>query len=180
MSLTNLLMNLTDTAATFSSYCPLGDTSAGDKQTSINNFINYLKRMRDGFSQGTLIFEVGATAATATLTIAAGGSANDETCVICGVTFTAKTSGATGNQFDISATEATQAQNMVTAFNASDDLAGIVTASREGAVVTLTAVVPGVMGNGLQISEDLANCTLSDFATEATGDDGTEITVTMS
>jgi phage tail sheath gpL-like len=94
--------------------------------------------------------------------------------VIANVTFTAKTSGATGNQFNISTTPAPQATNMAAAINASASLAGIVTAEANGAVVTIYAELPGNMGNGLQISENLSNVALSSFATEDDGDDGTE------
>jgi len=116
----------------------------------------------------------GAVQNTATLTVSSTGSSNDETMVLCGVTFTAKTSGATGNQFNISTTPTTQAANMVAAFNASADLTGIVTAANVAGVVTITAVLPGKFGNALVVTESLTNVALTtSFATAAAGSNGT-------
>lgn len=136
----------------------------------LNNLIDYLGGTAGGLNPASLTCLVGSVKATGTLTVATGGSANNQTMTIANVTFTAKTSGATGNEFDISATAATQAANMVTAFNASADLVGIVTATSLLGVVTLTAVIPGVVGNAIQLSEGtLANVTKSAFASGANG-----------
>ena len=103
-----------------------------------------------------------ATAASGTLTVATGGSTAAQTCSIAGVTFTAKASGATGNEFNVSATAATQATNMANAINASSSLTGIVTASAASGVVRITAATKGLMGNGIAISAGtLANVTAS-------------------
>lgn len=177
MSYTNLLMNLTDTAATFSSYAPLGNTSAGDKQVSINNFINYLKRMRDGFSVGTLQFSVGATQATATLT-STGAATDGQIITIMGVTLTAAASPST-DEWAPSATVATQATNIKNAINANATLASILTATSALGVVTLTVNDPGVAGNTFTISENCSNVSLATFSSLATGSEGTSITVTM-
>ena len=160
------------TNADFKSLCNL---SAG-QIPAMNNFIDYLGGLVGGSVQGaSLAFNQGMVRAYGTLTVATGGSANNETCSICGVTFTAKTSGATGNQFNISATAATQAANMAAAINASASLSGIVTASALLGVVTITAVVPGTIGNGLALSAGtLANVTLGAFAN---GSDGTAYTL---
>lgn len=115
---------------------------------------------------------VGAVAATATMT-STGAAVNDETCVICGVTFTAKTSGATGNQFNLSGTVATQATNIAAAVNASTDLTGVCTATSALGVVTFTAAVPGKIGNGLTLTESLTNVTISSFTSGAVGSNGT-------
>lgn len=121
-----------------------------------------------------------ATAASGTLTVATGGSAADETCSIAGVTFTAKASGATGNQFNVSATAATQATNMATAINASASLTGIVTASASAGVVTITAAQKGKVGNGIAISAGtLANVTASGALLTAGAADSTAITLSF-
>lgn len=145
------------------------DLDPGDSRTALKNLINYLQAMLGGRKSGTLGIRTGLAYATATLTVSSTGSVNDETMTIAGITFTAKTSGATGNQFNISSTPATQATNMANAFNASSDLAGIVTAEAAGAVVALTSVVPGLVGNGLEITESLTNVALSNWQTEDTG-----------
>lgn len=173
MSLVRLVIDSNGTAADFKSQCPLA-AGGHEAATSFGNYI-------DGLNGGELIgadlaFKVGAVQSTATLTVSSTGSVNNETCVIANVTFTAKTSGATGNQFNISATPATQAANMAAAINASANLTGIVTAAAVLGVVTLTAVVPGLLGNGLQISEALTNVALVSFAS---GDDGTAYNISL-
>lgn len=93
----------------------------------------------------------GPVSATSTWTFSSTGPTNGETCTVANITFTAETSGATGNQFNISSTPATVAANFAAAINGSTNLKGIVTASAGGtAVVTLTSVVPGLIGNGIE------------------------------
>jgi hypothetical protein len=172
-SLQRLVITSTGTKADFQSNCNL----APGQLPALNNFIDYLGGIAGGSIQGaSLAFNVGALKASGTITVATGGSANNETMTICGVTFTAKTSGATGNQFNISAVAATQAANMVTAINAATSLAGIVTATNLLGVVTLSAVVPGTIGNGLVMANvNLANTTVVSFAS---GTDGTAYSIT--
>lgn len=172
MSLQRLIINSDLSADGFKSVCDLSPLQL----PAANNFLDYIGGLCGGNYMALLSFNVGAVQATATLTVSAGGSSNSETCLIGNVTFTAVTSGATGNQFNISATAATQAASMAAAFNASADLAGKVTASSALGVVTLTSVVPGVAGNALQISEGLTNVALSAFAN---GSDGTAYAVDL-
>jgi len=104
--------------------------------------------------------------ATSTLTLDATGQVADETFVICGVTFTAKDSGATGPQFDISTTDvAVTAANIAVAVEASVEaaLVGVVTTTSALGVVTFTCDVPGLVGNGLALSESLTQATAVDF-----------------
>jgi hypothetical protein len=154
------------TANQFKSVCDF----APGQLPALQNLENYLVALSGGNERASLAIKVAAVQAAATLTVESTGSSNDETCIICNITFTAKTSGASGNQFNISSTPGTQASNMAAAFNASSDLTGKVTAAAVAGVVTITAVVPGLMGNGLQISEGLTNVALSAFAG---GTDGT-------
>lgn len=172
-SLQRIVITSQGTTNDFKSVCNL----APGQLDALNNFIDYLGGVAGGNNMASLAFKVGSVQAAGTLTVATGGSANNETCSICNITFTAKTSGATGNQFNISATAATQASNMAAAINASSDLAGKVTASALAGVVTITSVVPGLLGNGLQLSAGtLANVTLGAFAN---GSDGTSYSLDL-
>lgn len=173
-SLQRLVITTPGTAADFKGYCNL----APGQLVAMNNFIDYLSGVAGGSINGaSLAFKVGAVQASGTLTVAAGGSTNNQTCSICNITLTAKTSSTANNEFTISATAATQAANMAAAINASTDLAGKVTATSALGVVTITAVVPGLIGNGIQMSAGtLSNVTLGAFAS---GDDGTAYTVDL-
>lgn len=107
----------------------------------------------------------GPIAATATIT-STGAASNNETMLLCNQTLTAKTSGAVAanGEFNLSATVGTQATNIAAAINAVAALSGVVTATASLGVVTVSAVAPGIIGNGFQISESLTNVTVAAFA----------------
>jgi hypothetical protein len=106
----------------------------------------------------------GPIAATATIT-STGSATNAETMSLCNQTLTAKTSGAVAanGEFNISGTVGTQAANIAAAINAVAALSGVVTATAALGVVTVVSVAPGIVGNGLQISESLTNVTCTQF-----------------
>ncbi len=132
-------------------------------QACIQSYSNYFEGINGGEFRALIDVAVGGVQAAATLT-STGAATATETLTIANVVFTARASGATGNEFNVSGTVGTQAANIAAAINASADLAGIVTATALLGVVTITAVYPGTLGNGLQISETLTNVTLSAFA----------------
>jgi len=165
-----IVLESEQTTASFLSNCNLAPLQI----PALVAFENYIGGIVGGNYPAKVTFYTGSARATATITVSTGGSANNETITICGVTFTAKTSGAAGNQFNISATAATQAASMVLFINASTSLTNIVTAANVLGVVTLSAVLPGAMGNGLVAANvDLANVVVSSFATVDKGLTGT-------
>lgn len=171
-SLTRLVITAPQPVAGFKSVCDL----APGQFPAANNFINYLSGLTGGNYSATLAFKVGAVQASGTITQTSTGAANGETLVVAGITFTARTSGATGNEWNRNNTVATSATNLAAAINASTDLTGICTATSLLGVVTITASVPGLMGNGLVITESCSNTTCVTFAS---GTDGTAYTLTF-
>jgi len=167
-----ILITSNGTTADFNAGCNLkmGGLDAG------MNLAQYIAGVVSGTNLGALLaVNVGAVKASGTVTFASTGPTNGQTCTLFGVTFTAVTSGATGNQFNISATPATVAANLASAINAATSLAGIVTATSLLGVVTVTAVVPGKIGNGLVMANvNLSNTT---FSSLANGADGTAYTL---
>ena len=134
----------------------------GNTSTKAVALANYIEGGASRTYPQKLLLNLGATAASGTFTITSTGPANTQTCTIGGVTFTAVTSGATGNQFNISATPSLVAANIAAAVNASASLAGILTATSTAGVVKFTASVPGVIGNFVTLSAGtLANTTAS-------------------
>jgi uncharacterized repeat protein (TIGR01451 family) len=115
----------------------------------------------DGFSGQILTIE---SQASGTITTATGGSAAGQQFVVGSQTFTFVTSGtATGNVV-LSAVANTQATNIQTSINR--DLAGVVTATRSNAVVTVTSVAPGAGGNSIALSNiNSANVTMNGTGT---------------
>lgn len=173
-SLQRLIITSVGTLADFNSLCNLKPGAS----VAANNFVDYLTGVIGGATQGAnLAFQVGAVKASGTVTFASTGPTNGQTCTLFGVTFTAVTSGATGNQFNISATPATVAANLAAAINAATSLAGIVTATSLLGVTTVSAVVPGKIGNGLVMANvNLSNTT---FSSLASGADGTAYTIDL-
>lgn len=138
---------------------------------NVFQFLEYLRGFAKGTRRGNFKVKQGPVKATATIT-STGISVNNETMSLCNVTLTAKTSGAVAanGEFNISAVVATQAASIAAAINAVSTLTGICVATSLAGVVTVTASVPGLVGNGLQISESLSNVTITAFAS---GTDGT-------
>jgi phage tail sheath gpL-like len=173
VSLQRIVIDTELSADGFKSVCDL----APGQLVAVQNFENYIAAIAGGNQSAILSFQVGAVQAAGTLTFASTGPTNTQTCSILNVTFTAVTSGATGNQFNISATPATVAANLAAAINASANLTGKVTATSELGVVTITCVVPGAVGNGLALSAGtLSNTTAGAFAG---GSDGTSYVIDL-
>lgn len=129
--------------------------------------LNYLQGLPSVYG-AIVLASTNAVQATATLTLTGLPSA-DETFVVAGVTFTAKASGATGNQFNIGGTATLTAAAIAAAVNASSSLTNIVSATSALGVVTFTALLSGAMGNGLVLTESMANTTAATFASGAEG-----------
>lgn len=168
MSLQRLIIDAPESADQFKSICDLSP----DKHQGAINLGNYIDSLPAGVRSANIKAQVGAVQATATIT-STGTAGNDETMKLANQTLTAKTSSADpeAGEFDISATPATQAANIALAINSMPELAGIVTAEANAGVVTVTSVVPGLVGNGLECADvDLANVTVSGFSS---GSDGT-------
>lgn len=172
MSFQRLIIETNQTAASFKSACNLAMGGLDAAQS----FQNYVAATQGGNESAKYSFQVGAVKATATIT-SAGAATAAQAMTLLNVTLTAIASNPGQNQFVPSATVGTQAANIAAAINASTALAGKVTATSNAGVVTVTSVVPGLMGNGFQISAgDLSNVTVGAFAN---GTDGTSYVVNL-
>ncbi len=168
-----LRVDATDmTAAQLISLFP---TSQG-AQANLQAIDNYFTGINGGENRANIDAYYGSVQATATMT-STGAATATETFSIANVSFEAVASGATGNQFNVSGTVATQAANIAAAINASTDLAGICTATSLLGVVTITAFVPGLSGNAIQFSEGLTNVTITQFTG---GTNGTAVDIDLS
>ncbi len=169
MSIFQLTVNTDDNAAQVSDLLsPTASVNAGDVWAINRSWSSYFGAVVDGAKNTSTVYADTMVKAAGTLTVAAGGSTNGETATVANVTLTAKTSAAdpTMGEFNISATAATQAASMVIAINTV--LAGTVTAANQLGVVTITSVVPGIIGNAIELSAgNLSNVTASAFANGA-------------
>ena len=94
-------------------------------------------------------FKLSTGSVQASGTITLSSMVATDTITINGVVFTCEASGATGNQFNVGGTDTITATNAAKAINASvtAKVLNYVTASSSGAVITITAVQPGLQGN---------------------------------
>lgn len=164
MSLQRIIIDADVTADGFKSICPL---NMGGVE-AVNSLGNYVDAVAGGLQDAELKVNVGVVKASASIT-STGAAVADETLVVGNVTFTAKASGATGNEFNVSATPATQAANIAAAINANVALQGVVRATAVLGVVTLVSEVPGKVGNAIALSETLTNVAISGFSGGADG-----------
>lgn len=169
------LMRLT-TADSTVSFVGRTNLQAGlGPRPGIIGIINYLRGIIGGQWGGQLEVTTGTVFATGALT-STGAATAAETFSLANVIFTARDSGATGNEFNVSSNVTTQATNIKNAINGSTNLAGIVTATSLAGVVTISAVNPGTSGNGIQLSESLTNVSATAFSG---GTNGTTYTMNL-
>jgi len=158
-----------------------GDTIArlnlktAEYRTNLNRLSDYLGALASGNVSGVSgtnkCIVGGFTNAYGTITLASTGPVATNTFSLNSVTFTARASGATGNEYNLGGSLAATATNIANAINAStsDKISGVVTASASGAVVTITANAPGKLGNGNSlVIGTMANSTIVDFASSTT------------
>lgn len=114
--------------------------------------INYLEGLSSGAQRGSARIMAGSAvfaAATQTITCTQSAATANDTITILGVTLTAKSSGATGAQFNIGASNTAMADNMAAAINANATLSKYVLAAAATGVVTLTTFAKGELMNVL-------------------------------
>jgi len=115
---------------------------------------------------------VDSVAASKAGTFSAAATALD-TVTINGVVLTAVANVATpaNNEFRVGTSAATAASNLSAAINAStsDNLSGVVQASVSGAVVTVSCLIQGVIGNNIAISESSSTFSFAGGATALSG-----------
>lgn len=146
---------------------------------SIHRFVSWLRGFAGGAhsSENTIICRNNAVAASGTVTMATPVAGN--TVTLGGVVFTAVASGATGNQFNTGGGNNAAATSLAAAINASSTagVVGCVTASASSAVVTITAAIPGKIGNAITLASSGATVAVSG-ARLANGAEDTVITIT--
>lgn len=157
----------------------LTQPQAGNLLAASAKFVNYFAALGSGNRAATVLHSAAAVKASGTITWSGTGAAND-TILINGVTFTAKASGATGNEWNVGASATLSAAAAAAAINASATalVANNVTASAASGVLTITAVYPGTTGNCITIAEGVdgsSHMTVSGARLTA-GTNGTQVT----
>jgi phage tail sheath gpL-like len=111
---------------------------------------DFVKKSVSGSKPSTIQTKINAVKATGTITLSSHVATN--TVTVNGITFTCMASGATGNQYNVGADDTATAANLATALNANTTLDGMIVATSALGVVTLTALMPGELGNAVTLA----------------------------
>lgn len=122
----------------------------GNRFLAGQKLMSYVRALMGGARSAKVIVGVNAVKASGTVTLASHVATN--TVTINGTVFTCVASGATGNQYNVGGSDTLTAAALASAINASTDMAGVVTASAAGAVVTVSAARPGKLGNAVTLA----------------------------
>ncbi len=169
MSIFQLTVNTDDNATQVANLLsPTVSVNAGDVWAINRSWSSYFGAVVDGAKNTSTVYADTMVQATATIT-STGAAVAAETVTVANVVLTAVASGAVpaNGEWNVSGTVGTQAASIALAINSIATLSGIVTATSNLGVVTITSVVPGIVGNGLQISEAATNVTNTAFASGA-------------
>ena len=137
-----------------------GGTSRSHKKRDVSRgFINVLRGLMSGSSRGYSRFCVASAAAKTTATLAS--VIQNDTIVIAGVTLTARTSAANGTtQFTRGVSNTADAASLAACIMANTTLNKIVRATSAAAVVTITCLYPGPIGNSVTVTQTGGTITL--------------------
>lgn len=109
-----------------------------------------------GYVNGIVYFEqesgTTVTGATATVTITHANLDDSDTVTFGSRVITAKTSAANENQFTIGANATADAVALAACINAHSELKGILSASAASGVVTVTCLIPGLIGKHITLA----------------------------
>lgn len=129
--------------------------AASSRQKSLSNASNLLKGLASGTVDGKVDVHYSATngvAAAGTITITHANVTNGDTTTICNTVITAATSGNGTTSWTIGADATADGVALAACINANTTLNKIVVATAAAGVVTVTAVVKGLIGNGLALA----------------------------
>ena len=142
--------------------------------TSKKTLLNYIAGIENGSYQMNNPEKgwIGSVSATGTITLSA--MIATDTITVNGTVFTCMASGASGNQFNVGLSDTATATNAAAAINASAtaSVTNNVVATSSGAVITITSVDPGTVGNNIPIAIS-AHGSVSGGGKLASGTDGT-------
>lgn len=140
----------------------------------LQKLMNYARGLKAGARNAKIRFGSVQVSSTTVDAVAAnkagtfsGVPTQGDTVTVNGTAFEARDSGATGNQFNKGASATAAAANLAAAINASatDGVSGVVSASSVGAVITISCLIPGVIGNSITISESGSSFSFAGGAT---------------
>ena len=156
----------------------------GDAPTILRKLSSFFGALAQGGYASNLKMAYNCVAAQATITVTGTGT-NGDTLTLLGTTITMETSGASpaSNQINIGGSVTAVAAQIVGLINGTTALspnswAGLCSASNVAGVITITCLIPGVIGNVL-LATSVSSTALTvthDFGTSVAGSEGTAAT----
>lgn len=122
----------------------------GLRELAALKLVDFMKKTCSGAHPSAVQTKIGGVKATGTVTLSA--FANADTFTINGVVFTGKTAAPGANEFLLGADDTSAAAAAVIVINANTTLDGMVIATSALGVITLTALVPGELGNAVTLA----------------------------
>ncbi len=111
---------------------------------------SWIKTFTSGMQPAVVQTKVNAAKATGTITL--NGFVADDTVTINGIGFTGKGTPAAATEFTIGGTDILTAVSAIGTFNGHTTLDGMIIASSSLSVMTVTALIPGEIGNAVTIA----------------------------
>lgn len=112
---------------------------------------DYFKMFTSGMRPAVVQTKVNAAKASGTITLASFVATDVVT--VNGIAFTCKSSGASGlTEFNVGGDDTASAANIATVLNAHTTLDGMIIATSATTVVTITALLPGEIGNAVTLA----------------------------
>lgn len=128
---------------------------------STRRVADLLRRVASSCHSATVRVGTSMARATGTVTFT-DAVTNGQTCSIANVTVTGATSGNGTTSFTLSATIATQAANLAALINANTTINKVLSATSAAGVVTVTSLVPGLVGDAIGFRNvNLSNTTFA-------------------
>lgn len=122
----------------------------GYKELAGLKIIDFMKKVVSGAHPASVLTRINSVKATGTITLSSHVAT--DTVTVNGITFTCVASGATGNQYNVGGDDTATAVALAAVLNANTTLDGMIVATSALGVVTLTALVPGELGNAVTLA----------------------------
>jgi phage tail sheath gpL-like len=122
----------------------------GNRELAATKLVDFMKKVVSGAYPASVRTMIGTAKASGTITLAS--FVEDDTVTVGPITFTGKDTPTLATHFETGGTDATAAASLASAINAHTALDGIVVATSDGAVVTVTAKEPGEEGNAIALA----------------------------
>ena len=153
--MSNILTTITikhnlETIGTVESKLLKQSTKPREQAIAIREFFNALAGASRDAVVTTQVNSGEAVAAHGTITLSS--MVATDTLTVAAIVFTCETSGATGNQFNKGASDTLTAAAAVIAINANTHLSPYIVATSNAAVITITSLIPGEIGNSIAIA----------------------------